>query len=71
MRFAYCLQTGRNSVDTRVMREDRLEIWQRETVNMWEEEKRFIVLKCAELREVGHQQDGRRAAYPITHGHNY
>jgi len=54
-----------------MLRQDRLETWQRETVNMWEEEKRFIVLKCAELREVGHWQDGRRAAYPITHGHNY
>jgi hypothetical protein len=38
---------------------------------MWEEERIFIVLKCAELREVGLEQDGIRAAYPITHGHNY
>jgi len=52
VRFAYCFRKGRNSVD--MVRQDRLETWQRETVNMWEEEKRFIVLKCAELREVGH-----------------
>jgi hypothetical protein len=27
---------------------------ERETINMWEEEERFIVLKSTEPREVGH-----------------
>lgn len=64
MHGAYCLREGKLWICSN-------SDWWREMVNMREGDRTFIVLKCTELREAWRREDGRRVAYPITHGHNY